>query len=207
MAWFQGRNMWADLGSDMGRVVKGVPPVMHNDGQGSGGSTTPQPVSRNHPINTPVDQYVGILPPKTVDTLQNAFQLGPNHSRPHGVYHGPPWPAADAGVLEWLYTGVVWTGGYAVFTYADFVEEWRDWDGSLLGIFEPHRLLRTFITVAVTIGLTYVLPMIDVLIRLTERFYNFVVTVFGWTGEALERVQLAWQRWMGYMRQLRRRWG
>lgn len=215
MAWFQGRNMWADLGRDTGMAIRGVaPPIpstsdgtLHNDGQHLPGTdTTPQPVSRTHPVAPPVGQYVGLLDPVAIDSFQGAFHLGPNHpDRPHATFNGPVWPGKNASTLEWLYTGIVWAGGYTIFTYEDFVTEWRNWDGSLWGIFEPHRLLRTLITVGVTVSLTYVLPLIEVIIRLSERLYYFLVGSYHWSVEALERLRVGWNRWRETLRNLRTR--
>lgn len=190
-------------------AIKGVPvsePVLNNHGDTTGASTVPQPVSRTHPVSPPVGQYVGLIDSKSVDSFQGAFHLGPNHPDvPHATFQGPEWPGKDASTLQWLYTGVVWAGGYTVFTYTDFVHEWRNWDGSLWGILEPHRLLRTFITVGITISLTYVLPLIEAIVTLSERFYHFLVYSFRWSQDALERIRTSWNEFLVTMNKLRSR--
>lgn len=205
ISFWEGRNLFGDMGSDMGKAIRGVPPVLDGDTNGSGTTGKTQPISRTHPIATPEGQYVGVIPPQGIDSLQRAFELGPNYSKPHASFQGPTWPDRNAGVLEWLYTGVVWVGGYTVFTFSDFVTVWRDWDGSLLGIFEPNRLLRTLITIGVGISLTYVLPLIDVLIRLSERLYYFVLGSVQWGTDAVERVRVAWAQWMNRLNDWKQR--
>lgn len=134
----------------------------------------------------------------------NPFSGGTAAIVEHATYQGPMWPPRDAGTLQWVWTGVVWAGGYAVFTYEDFVREWKMWDGSFLSLFEPNRLLRTFLTIAVTVALTYTLPLIDVMIRMVERFYRFVLFSYDKTSEAWARIQEAWNQWLTYLERWRR---
>lgn len=133
--------------------------------------------------------------PTVIDKVKHTLHLSNSNtpaSAPHASYQGPNWPDRNAGVVRWLFTGIVWAGGYTVFTYEDFVKEWRDWDGTLWTLFEPHRLFRTVVTVGVTVSLTYVLPFLEVVFSLLERLYEFIKATVQWTREGWNRFQREW---------------
>jgi hypothetical protein len=163
--------------------------------------TTPQPVVSSTPSSYPIVSHDKILVGMMdVDRVKAYLRNGPFGDRHyHASYPGPQWPSPDASILRWIYVGVTWSAGYTVFTYEDFVREWRTYDGTLLGLMEPHRLLRTFLTAGVTVALLYALPALEVLVNMTERFWYFIRALWNLSGDVWTRVRDMWREWLMFV--------
>jgi hypothetical protein len=110
-----------------------------------------------------------------------------------------PFVHRTSGVLGFLWDVLVWSGGYVVFTYEDFITEWSSWDGSWMGVLSPYRLWRTIVTAAVSIGLVLSLPFVESLMSITWMVLQGIWLLFQGSVEAgallNQAVQRAWRDW------------
>lgn len=92
-------------------------------------------------------------------------------------------------VVDRLWHLVTGTVGYVVWNYADFVEQFRSWNGTLPGLLTHVGLLwRTLVTVVLTLGLLELGPLVDGLSRLLAEVGTVLAGVFHLSVRATEEL-------------------
>ena len=89
--------------------------------------------------------------------------------------------------LGQLLEGLKKAVGYVIWNYIDFAEQYRRWDGTLWGLVHGTKLLwRALVTVALTLGLLELGPLLEALAQWIRLFVDLVKTAFELTVEAVE---------------------
>ena len=138
----------------------------------------------------------------TQDGIQNLLEHGSlNHSNGRG--DGSQLKSFDSVWDQWAHTltqhplqflgqlldGLKRALGYVIWNYIDFAEQFRRWDGTLWGLVHGTQLLwRSLVTVALTVGLFELGPLLEALAVWARILMDLVRTAFQLTVEAVEMV-------------------
>lgn len=106
-------------------------------------------------------------------------------------------------ILPHMYDVLKGIGSYVVWNYQDFVEQFRSWNGTWMGLLEHTGLVwRAFVTAFLTLGLIEIAPILGSLWTILLQLGEVLATVFRWaTGVSLEAFHLIGVLWddMVYM--------
>lgn len=124
----------------------------------------------------------------------------PNQGVPIVIPHdGPPVHPLQKNFqlstfVENLYLWIKKTIGYVWWTYEDFFEQWRTWDGSAISLLkDTHRIWRTIVTGFITLGLLEIVPLLESLFHLWWGFMELVYYAFEFLGTGIsEFVHFLW---------------
>lgn len=81
------------------------------------------------------------------------------------------------------------TVGYVIWNYQDLVEQFRSWDGSLMGLFHHTQLIwRSLVSVGMTLVLLELGPFLEALMRLTMEILDILWASVGMIGRGIEEL-------------------
>lgn len=159
--------------------------------------------------NESVNKVVPTIPLKhftpfhvTPDLMQSVLETGSlNHANGQG--DGSYLTSFNTSWEQWRHTlsknplqllgqlieGLKTAVGYILWNYIDFGEQFRRWDGTLWGLVHgTHLLWRSLVTVAITLGLLELGPLLEALAQWIRLFVDLIRTAFNLTVEAVEMV-------------------
>lgn len=79
--------------------------------------------------------------------------------------------------------------GYVGFTYSDFLQQWRNWDKTMLGLVHNFDFMwRIFVTVLITFGAYELTTTIDAFGRILRYMWEAVTSIFDVSTSVLEEI-------------------
>ena len=94
--------------------------------------------------------------------------------------------SSPGALLEKLWELTVWVVGGVVWQYADWMDQFRQWDGTWSGLLlHTHLLWRTVVVSFLSLGLLEMVPLLETLGRWLSMFFEFLRYAFRLTGDAL----------------------
>ncbi len=92
-------------------------------------------------------------------------------------------------VLKLIYRALIDTGKYVVWNYVDFVEQFRTWNGTWLGLLQHTGLVwRSFVTLFLTLGIVEAAPILMALWNILSNLMEVFYTLFRWTYETIDEL-------------------
>lgn len=164
--------------------VPGYAPVVHPLGSGARVlETNLTPV-----VSTNQNDAMEVKPPGQVYIHISQ----PNQGVPIIIPHDgpPPHPLQQnfqlSTFVENLYLVIKKILGYVWWSYEDFVEQWRTWDGSAVSLLkDTHRIWRTIVTGFLTLGLLEIVPLLESVFHIWWGFMELVYYAFEFLGTGI----------------------